>query len=99
MSFEEISKLVREWANQRDLLHSENALKQYAKFQEEGNELLKAILNEEVPAIVDAIGDVLVTIIILSEQLQLDSVECLLSAYKEIKNRTGKTVNGEFIKD
>jgi len=42
---------------------------------------------------------VLVTIIILSYQLGLSPEECLQSAYDEIKARTGKTVNGVFIKD
>jgi hypothetical protein len=47
----------------------------------------------------DGIGDMLVTIIILAEMLGLDSVECLETAYNVIKNRTGKMVDGLFVKD
>lgn len=47
----------------------------------------------------DGIGDMLVTIIILAEMLGFDSVECLESAYNVIKNRTGKMVDGLFVKD
>ena len=47
----------------------------------------------------DAIGDVLVTIIILATQLGLDTEECLLHAYNEISGRIGKTINGIFVKD
>lgn len=47
----------------------------------------------------DGIGDMLVTIIILAEMLGFDSVECLEAAYNVIKNRTGKMVDGLFVKD
>lgn len=35
MSFEELKELVLEWADDKDLLHSENAEKQFMKFIEE----------------------------------------------------------------
>ena len=44
-------------------------------------------------------GDIFVTLIILCEQLNLDPVECLEKAYKKIKSRKGKTINGTFIKE
>lgn len=44
-------------------------------------------------------GDILVTLIILSKQLDLNPEECLQVAYEKIKNRKGKTINGTFIKD
>ena len=47
----------------------------------------------------DAIGDTLVTIIVLAHQLDLDVTECLSIAYEEIKNRKGKMVNGTFVKE
>ena len=43
-------------------------------------------------------GDIFVTLIILCEQLEIDPVECLSMAYKKISKRTGKTINGQFIK-
>ena len=43
-------------------------------------------------------GDVQVTLIILCAQLGIDYKESLEEAYAEIKNRTGKTVNGTFVK-
>ena len=87
------------WAEARNLLHNENALKQYSKLQEESNELLIGILNKDPYEIIDALGDIQVVLIILANQLGFDIDECLKSAYDEIKNRTGKTVNGNFIKD
>ena len=47
----------------------------------------------------DGLGDTLVTLIILAAQYSLELGDCLEYAYNEIKNRTGKTVGGTFIKD
>ena len=44
-------------------------------------------------------GDILVTLIILSEQLDIDLVECLEMAYEKISNRKGKTIDGLFVKE
>lgn len=43
-------------------------------------------------------GDIFVTLIILCDQLNMDSVDCLGRAYEKIKDRKGKTINGVFIK-
>lgn len=94
-----IKEKVLDWAENRNLLHNENALKQYSKLQEESNELLLSILNKDPYEQIDAIGDCAVVLIILANQLGHDFDKCLESAYDEIKNRTGKTVNGHFVKD
>ena len=44
-------------------------------------------------------GDVLVTLIILSAQLDIDLVECLEMAYQKISKRKGKTIDGLFVKE
>lgn len=90
---------VLKWADERNLLHNENALKQYSKLQEESNELLLSILNKDPYAQIDAIGDCAVVLIILANQLGHDFDKCLESAYEEIKDRTGQTINGTFKKD
>jgi NTP pyrophosphatase (non-canonical NTP hydrolase) len=94
-----IKEKVLEWANERNLLHNENALKQYSKLQEESNELLIGILDKDPYEIIDALGDIQVVLIILANQLGFDIDECLESAYNEIKDRKGKTENGNFIKE
>lgn len=58
-----------------------------------------AIIKDNRDDIIDAIGDVQVTLIILCDQLDLNYDECLESAYNVIKNRKGKSVNGTFIKN
>ena len=59
-------------------------------------------LNLEQDALAEAkdgIGDMLVTIILLAKMVDMDTVDCLQSAYDVIKKRTGKMVNGQFVKD
>jgi NTP pyrophosphatase (non-canonical NTP hydrolase) len=94
-----IKDKVLNWANERNLLHNENALKQYSKLQEESNELLIGILNKDPYEIIDALGDIQVVLIILANQLGFDIDECLESAYNEIKDRKGQTIDGNFVKD
>ena len=58
--------------------------------------------NTEIEALEEAkdgIGDMLVTVILLAKMLNMDSVDCLHSEYNVIKKRTGKMVNGQFVKD
>jgi NTP pyrophosphatase (non-canonical NTP hydrolase) len=90
---------ILKWADERNLLHNENALKQYSKLQEESNELLIGILNKDPYEIIDALGDIQVVLIILANQLGFDIDECLESAYNEIKDRKGQTIGGNFIKE
>lgn len=54
---------------------------------------------EQPDELYDAIGDTLVTVIILSDILNIDPMEALEEAYDAIKNRHGKTKNGTFVKD
>lgn len=74
---------------------------QYAKVNEEVGEIAHEITrgHMDTEELRDAIGDSTVTLIILSNILGFDFVECLFNAYQEIKGRTGHTENGTFIKD
>jgi len=96
---EELQKFIEKWAEEKGLLKEENAPKQMLKLSEEAGELAGAYLKNKHDEIVDAIGDIQVVLIILSKQLGLDYNQCLEGAYNVIKNRTGKLVNGSFIKD
>ena len=121
MNFEELKTKVEEWAEDKDLLHSENADKQFMKFVEEVFEFKtemdilvryrnyyrenpqKKIPKAEHERITKKaeleLGDIIVTLIVLCNQLNIDIVECLEMAYEKISKRHGKTVNGLFIKE
>jgi NTP pyrophosphatase (non-canonical NTP hydrolase) len=90
---------VLEWAKERGILIPDNATKQMLKLTEEVGELAGAIAKNNKIDQIDAIGDIQVVLIILSEQLGIDYKEALESAYNVIKDRKGKTINGVFIKD
>ena len=90
---------VLHWANERGLLKPENKLMQMGKMVSEVGELCDAIIKDDKNGQIDGIGDVLVTLIILSNQLGYDIEDCLEVAYTEIKNRKGKNINGTFIKE
>lgn len=109
MNFEELQELVLDWADDKDLIHEENAEKQFLKFVEEvfefktemDNELsyTDPYVDEAVDRMMLEMGDILVTLIILCKQLEIDPVDCLDMAYEKISKRTGKTINGIFVKE
>ena len=98
-NLDELSIAVLAWADERGLIEEENAPRQMLKVIEELGELTGAMAKQKEEEMVDAIGDVLVTILILAAQLGFSATECLGVAYNEIAQRTGKTVDGVFIKD
>lgn len=65
---------------------------------EETAEIAAGMLRGNMEAVKDGIGDTIVTLIILSMQKGTNIQECLEMAYNEIKGRTGKMVDGVFVK-
>lgn len=88
---------VEEWAKAKGLDKAESS-KQFLKVIEEVGEVASALVRGQEEELKDGIGDVIVTLIILAQQQGLTVEECLQTAYDEIKNRTGKMVDGVFVK-
>lgn len=102
-TFSDLIDKVNEWADKRGLKQADPKI-QWMRITEEVGEIRDVLLKptkftEPNAALKDAIGDTLVTIIVLAHQLDLDVTECLGIAYEEIKNRKGKMVNGTFVKE
>jgi len=91
--------LIRNWAATRGLYDEGDSHTQYVKLQEECGELAKALLQDDKPEIVDAIGDIVVVLTNLAHLQGYDIEYCIDEAYKVIANRTGKMINGTFVKD
>ena len=91
--------LIREWALERGIYHNGDAKTQYVKLMEESGELAKAILKNDEPEVIDAIGDMVVVLTNLAHLRGYKIEDCITSAYDVIKNRTGKMENGTFVKD
>lgn len=98
----ELVSLIIQWGEPKGLTSPRpmlNSWPQFEKVQEEVTEIARSIVNNDKDELIDAIGDTFVTITLLAEQNGLDIAECIAAAYNEIKNRTGRTENGKFIKD
>lgn len=154
---DELNKKILQWAKDRELDKKGTVKAQAIKTVEELSELVKAVCKDDREEIIDAIGDVHVTLVIgnmldtntemdalscigsdedeytkeqLLEQLlecsryvlffkyirglialtikalynvckyyQFDYADCVESAYNVIKNRKGKVVDGQYIKE
>ena len=91
--------LIRDWAATRGIYDKGNTHTQYVKLMEEAGELAEALLKEDDHEIWDAIGDMVVVLTNLAHQTGMDIEQCIDNAYGEISQRTGKMVNGTFVKD
>ena len=125
MNYEELSKAVIKWGEDKSIFSKSTPIRQLDKTQEELSETREALeklltLDERglqlefdfvecfdsgreeadiLEEVKDGIGDMLVTIILLAKMVNMDSVDCLQAAYDIIKMRTGKMVDGQFVKD
>ena len=91
--------LIRTWADERGLYDKGDTKTQYLKLMEEAGELGRAILKQDEAEFIDAIGDMVVVLTNLA-RLGDTSIElCIDQAYDVISKRTGKMVNGTFVKD
>ena len=88
---------VEQWSMDKDL-HKANPDRQALKVWEESGEIAAALSRNDKEALMDGIGDTVVTLIILAQQHGMTLERCLQYAYDEIKGRTGKTINGTFVK-
>ena len=92
-------KLIKKWAEKRKLLDYGTPLSQALKTKEEAEELVEAIRKGNLNEIKDGIGDVFVTLIVLCSILKLKLEDCVAYAYNQIKDRKGKIINGQFVKE
>jgi len=90
---------IREWADERGLYDKGDPKTQYIKLMEETGEIGRALLKEDTNEIVDGIGDAVVVLTNLAELIGVPIEECIQSAYDVIAKRTGKMINGTFVKD
>ncbi len=90
---------IRDWAKERGIFDKGDSKTQYIKLQEEAGELAKALLKNDKPEIIDAIGDIAVVLTNLAHLENLRIEDCINSAYNVISKRKGKMINGTFVKN
>jgi len=96
---DELQQHILTWAKERGILDKATPETQLTKVTEEHMELVEAIHHDDQIGVIDGIGDSVVTLVILADLCGYDFKECVEYAYKQIKHRTGKMVDGVFVKD
>jgi len=95
----EVFNQIREWGFQKGILKDGDTKTQLIKLYEETGELSEAVLKNNKNDIIDAVGDIIVVLTNFAELQGVSIEDCIQSAYNEISNRTGRMINGTFVKD
>lgn len=98
VGLDQLAEQIEQWATDRGIDKAEPRA-QFLKVVEEVGEIAAAMARNKHDELVDAIGDVFVTLVVLSMQHGIGIEDAIQAAYNEIKNRKGKTVNGVFLRD
>ena len=96
---DDLFNCIRNWAKERGLYDKGDPKTQYIKLMEETGEIGRAILKNDTEQIIDGIGDAVVVLTNLAELCGVPIEECIQEAYNVISKRTGRMVNGTFVKD
>ena len=99
MSLDNFEQLIVQWGEEKGILPDPDPVAQYEKTVEEVEELKDAIIFSNKEEVKDAIGDIFVTLVMQSRAWKLSMSDCVNQAYNQIKNRTGKMINGQFVKE
>lgn len=81
--------LIQEWAKEREIYEQLTPFDELLKTHEEVGELIKACYDDDKPAIQDAIGNVMVTLINYCYFIKLDAI-------KHIKQAVDLSVTGYY---
>ena len=99
-SLSELEIRTLRWAEARRIIPNARPHVQLMKTVSELGELVDAEIKDDMPGIIDGIGDVLVTLVIYADLRGLSLQQCWNAAYDEIKDRRGELLaNGVFVKE
>lgn len=100
MSYAYTEVNVIRWGEARGIVQNSTPKAQAHKTLEEVYELFEAIEAGDREAMMDAYGDILVTLVMGCACADLDLVSCFKHAYEQIKDRKGYlTAEGVFVKE
>lgn len=99
MSLTELEDKIIAWGYDKGILPNPDPMAQLTKTFEEVDELSQAITDDDTKEIKDAIGDIFVTLVMQAQAWGVTVEDCAEQAYNVISKRTGKMVNGVFVKD
>ena len=110
MEYPELKEKIVQWGKDRNIFEFSTPIKQLHKTQEELDETMQALVQfadaksdkdkqDALEEVIDGIGDMGVTLLMLCHKMDIDFIECLESAYDVIKDRKGKMIDGLFVKE
>lgn len=100
MSWTDLEMKVLRWAEDRRIIPNATPASQLLKAVSEMGELADAEGKQDLTAIKDAVGDILVCLINYCALRDLDITQCLAGAYEQIKDRRGTLMpDGTFVKE
>jgi hypothetical protein len=98
----ELIQNVLQWGIDKNITGANGKGTRYGqsdKMLEEAKETYSAVTRNDLMDVKDGIGDTAVTLILLADMYGWTLEECLQVAYDVISKRTGKMVDGVFVKD
>jgi len=91
---------IDQWMKDRGITDNGTAMGQAIKTLEETTELLDAINHNDTDLIIDAVGDIYVTLRGVCQVMDIPFDKCVEAAYNEIKDRKGYlSAGGVFVKE
>lgn len=96
---------IVDWAKERGIFDASDPIAQLSCTIEECAETLKELNKvkdvdkSDLDEVILEYGDILVTLIIGMNMLELDMSTCLTAAYNKIVKRKGKMIDGKFVKE
>jgi len=100
MSYADVEMKVIQWAEARQIIPNSTPATQLLKLMSELGELSDATIKNDFDEIKDGVGDVMVCLINYCALQDIDLVECIKSAFREIQHRKGTLLsNGVFVKE
>ena len=100
MSYEDIEMEIVRWSEARKIIPNSTPATQLLKALSELGELADATIKDDFGQIKDGVGDVMVCLINYCALQDINLVDCIESAFREIKGRKGTLLeNGVFVKD
>ena len=101
MSYSYIENQIEMWGMEKGIIGPGGfgtAASQAYKTVEEVEELVKAVCDDNKAEVIDAIGDIGVTLLMQCYIQGVTFTECLEAAYAVISKRKGKMIDGQFVK-
>lgn len=96
IKFEDIQTLVENWAEKKGILEHGTPIKQLLKTLEEITELHAAIEDDDIEEVIDAIGDVVVTLVIYAK---MKSITLFPNGSEELSDSKGTAQDPYFLLD